>query len=336
VVVNQIPSRPAGEQEPALILITTACLVPGDDVDLLLRAHGLRTRHAPLCGARSPAELAEIPDGATAAIVGNEPLTAAVLAQHPHLRAIVRTGVGYDSIDLDAATRLGISVSNLPGINAVAVAEYTLGLILSAARHLTANAAVRGGAWPRRDGREVRNSTLGVVGYGATRREVATLAHGFRMHVLCATSRPPAQPVDGVTFVDLPTLLAQSDYVSLHAALTPVTRRMINERTLNLMKPGAVVINTARGGLVDEAALVAAVQRGTLAGAELDVVDVEPLPQDSPLRAVRGVHVYPHMAGQSEQARHDVGLQAAHEVIETLDGRPRTSLNSQPPKFGRR
>ncbi|HEX6346238.1 NAD(P)-dependent oxidoreductase [Umezawaea sp.] len=311
----------------ALVLITTDHLRPGDEVDLLLAEAGHRTRHLPGTGVRDPAELVAALDGVEGAVIGTEPLTAAVLGAAPALRAVVRSGVGHDSVDVEAATRLGISVSTLPGVNANAVAEYTLGLLIAAARRLVPLAlGVAEGRWPRGSGRELRGATLGLVGYGASARGVVPLARAFGMTVLCTTSVPDDDP--SVRFTDLGTLLRESDYVSLHTALTPRTRRLVDEDALATMKPTAVLVNTARGPLVDEAALVRAVTTGVIAGAELDVVDVEPLPADSPLRGVDGITVYSHMAGQTAEARRAAGVGAARELVAALAGAPRSSVNA--------
>ena len=293
------------------VLITTdyACA----EADAVLTAAGYRIRRG--------TELR----GVTGAIVAHDRLTADVLARADRLRAIVRSGVGYDAIDVDAAARLGIQVSNLPGINSNAVAEYTIGLLLSAARGLVASAAgVAAGGWPRGSGQELRGATLGLVGYGLAARAVVPLASAFGMRILCSTRHPGESTVE---FTDLPTLLRASDYVSLHTALTPATRHLVDAAALALMKPTAFLVNTARGGLVDEAALAHAVATGRLAGAALDVVTTEPLPAGSPLRGVDGITVFSHLAGQTAQARRATALAAAHELVAALRGAPRFSVN---------
>ncbi|CAL9658305.1 phosphoglycerate dehydrogenase [Streptomyces sp. enrichment culture] len=312
------------------ILITTDYLRPGDDVDQALRAHGHSTVHAPLVGRRGPEQLVAALDGIDAALVGHDPLTAEVLSAAPRLRAVVRTGVGYDSIDIAAAGRLGITVSNLPGINANAVAEYTLGLLLTVARRLVHSAAgVAAGRWPREDGHELRGSTLGLIGYGAAARAVVPLARAFGMRVLCTTGVPEDQRTDpAVRFVALPELLAASDHVSVHTALTDRTRGLLDASAFRRMKSTAVLVNTARGAVVDERALAHAVRTGEIAGAALDVVSEEPLPADSPLRGVDGIVVLSHLAGQTAEARAAAGLEGAAEVMAALEGRPRFTVNA--------
>ncbi|WNV86139.1 phosphoglycerate dehydrogenase [Umezawaea sp. Da 62-37] len=305
-----------------LVLITTDHLRRGGEADALLAEAGHTTRHL-----TRAADLVAALDGVEGAVVGNEPITADVLGRATSLRAVVRSGVGYDSVDVEAATRLGISVSNLPGVNANAVAEYTLGLLLASSRRLVSTAlGVAQGRWPRGSGRELRGATLGLVGYGASARGVVPLALAFGMTVLCTTKIPDENPF--VRFVDLGTLLRESDYVSLHTTLTPRTRHLVDAEAFALMKPTAVLVNTARGPLVDEAALVAAVTTGRIAGAELDVVDVEPLPVGSPLRGGDGITVYSHMAGQTAESRRATAVGAARELVAALNGAPRSSVNA--------
>jgi phosphoglycerate dehydrogenase-like enzyme len=311
------------------VLITTDYLRPGDDVDRYLRGAGLETVHLPMVGRRDPGQLVAALAGIDAALVANEPLTADVLASAPKLRVIVRTGVGYDSIDVVAAARLGISVSNLPGINANAVAEYTIGLLLAGARRLVQSAhGVAQGVWPREDGHELRGSVLGLVGYGAAARAVVPLARAFGMTVVCTTGVPAEERSDpAVHFVELPELLAVSDYVSVHTSLTDRTRGLLDEQAFKQMKPTALLVNTARGPIVDEDALVAAVLAGEIAGAALDVVRDEPLPPSSPLRGVDGIVVYSHMAGQTAQARAAAGRRGAEELVAALEGRAQFQVN---------
>jgi phosphoglycerate dehydrogenase-like enzyme len=315
---------------PPTILITTDYLVPGDEVDRFLRDTGFTTRHRPLRGVRERDELIAILDGAEGALIAGEPMTAEVFAHARALRAVVRTGVGHDSVDVAAATLAGVSVSNLPGVNANAVAEYTMALLLAQARRLVPVAAgVQAGRWPREDGHELRGKTLGLLGYGAAARAVVPLAQAFGLSVLCTTDVPASRRRDAsVRFVDLPDLLAASDFLSLHTALTPATRHLIDASALARMKPTAHLVNTARGAIVDEAALADAVRTGRLAGAALDVAETEPLPADSPLRDVPGITIYSHLAGQTAEARRAAGLDGARELVAALRGRPRSSLNA--------
>ncbi|MFG1918987.1 phosphoglycerate dehydrogenase [Micromonospora sp. NPDC048898] len=306
------------------VLITTDYLAPGDEVDTYLTGRGFTTRHDPMRGPRRPEQLIAALAGVDGALIANEPMTEEVLRQASSLRAIVRTGAGYDTVDVAAAARFGISVSNLPGINSNAVAEYTIALLLAQARHLVPMAAdVAAGGWPRRAGHEVRGKTIGLIGRGAVARRVAPLASAFGMTVLCTGSL--AAPTIQVT---LDQLLRDSDFVSVHTALTSRTRHLVDAAALARMKPSAHLINTARGPIIDEAALAEAVRAGRLAGAALDVVDVEPLPADSVLRGVEGITVYSHMAGQTAEARLAAGMEGAKELVAALDGRPAHSVTA--------
>jgi D-3-phosphoglycerate dehydrogenase/(S)-sulfolactate dehydrogenase len=311
-------------------LITTDYLRPGDEVDDLLRSAGHETVHLPMQGRRDPEELVAALAGVDAALIANEPMRADVLGRAASLRVVVRTGVGYDSVDVEAATRLGITVSNLPGINANAVAEYTLGLLLAAARRLVQSASgVAVGAWPREDGHELRGATLGLIGYGASARLVVPLAQAFGMSVVCTTSVPAGERHDdSVRFVELDELLTISDYVSVHTALTEHSRGLLEADAFRRMKPTAILVNTARGPVVDEQALADAVRTGVIAGAALDVACEEPLPAASPLRDVDGIVVYSHMAGQTAQARRAAGVEGASELIASLAGTPRFAVNA--------
>jgi len=315
------------------VLITTDYLRPGDEVDDLLRRVGHDTVHLPMRGRRAPEELVAALQGVEGALIANEPMTADVLGAATALRAVVRTGVGYDSVDVEAATRLGITVSNLPGINANAVAEYTLGLLLAAARRLVQSATgVAAGGWPREDGHELRGATLGLIGYGAAARAVVPLAQAFGMTVVCVTNVPSGRRGDhSVRFVELDELLSISDFVSVHTALTQRSRGLLDAAALARMKPTAVLVNTARGAVLDELALADAVRRGVIAGAALDVVRDEPLPADSPLRDVDGIVVYSHCAGQTAEARRAAGLEGAAELLASLAGEPRFAVNAGVP-----
>ncbi|GAA4930726.1 hydroxyacid dehydrogenase [Streptomonospora halophila] len=302
------------------ILVTTDSAHPGDEAHDLLTGAGHEVVY-------STGVEGEALDGVEGAIVANNPLTARVLERATALRAIVRAGVGYDTVDVGAATRLGIRVSNLPGVNSNAVAEYTMGLLLAASRRLVDTAVgVEQGLWPRQSGRELRGAALGLVGYGRAARAVVPLARAFGMRVLCTTEHPHENAGE-VRFVGLAELLRESDYVSLHTALTPATRRLIGADALAAMKPTAVLVNTARGAIVDEAALARAVATGRIAGAQLDVTGTEPLPPDSPLRGVAGITVYSHMAGQTADARRAAAIGAARELLAALRGEPESPVN---------
>lgn len=222
------------------------------------------------------------------------------------LRHLAVWGTGTDHVDLDAARRLGIVVSNTPGTATDALAEHTLALLLTVARRLvTLDASTRQGRWERGALFECRGKTLGIVGTGAIGCRVAEVARGIGMGAIAWTLHPdPAKAARcGFTYVStLEALLAQADVVSLHLRSSPDTRGIIGSRQFAQMKPGAIFLNTARGDLVNETALVAALRAGKLLGAGLDVFAAEPLPADSPLTGLPNVVLTPHTGGTTPEA----------------------------------
>lgn len=313
------------------VLLTSVFLRPGDEVDLLLRDAGLTTVHAPLTGTRSESELAELLTDIDAVIAASDPFTAPALASARKLRVIARTGVGFDAIDVEAATSNGIVVCNAPGVNRQSVAELTLAFLLMCARHIDPVVAdVRSGGWARPSGTELAGANLGIIGLGAIGRAVAHLAAAFGMRVLAHD-----QAIDdsyarehGISAVSLEQLLQQSDFVSLHLFLGPATHHLINAERLDMMKPSAYLINTSRGPIIDEAALVEALRNNIIAGAALDVVEQEPLPTDAAIRTLPNVILTPHIGGSTRQARDRSGLIAAHSVIKVLRGElPENAVN---------
>lgn len=303
------------------VLVTTDYLVPGDEVDILLRRHGHEIVYRPAAGPRTSEDARGLFEGVHGAIIASEPVTADMIATAAELRVIARSGVGYDSVDLSAATGRGIRVCNTPGVNHDAVAELTIALMLVSARRLTTVIdGVRAGRWPRDAGTELRGNTLSILGFGPSGRAVARLATAFGMTVLVHTAHPDAA-APAVQFVDRNTALARADYLSLHTRTDDRTRRMIDASALAMMKPTAVLINTARGSLVDEDALADALDSGEIAGAALDVLDAEPLPADNRLGGRDDVLITSHLAGQTIEARVRAGLAAAADVIAVLDGR---------------
>jgi phosphoglycerate dehydrogenase-like enzyme len=258
-------------------------------------------------------------------------VTARVIAAAPRLRIIARHGAGSDGVDLEAATARGIVVTTTGPANAGAVAEYTFALLLALLRRVpAANAGMRAGVWSRDPlvGEALEGKTLGIVGFGAVGERVARVAAAFGMHVIAAAGRAPHPTPKPVPVLPLHAMLAAADVVSLHARLTPETHGMIDARAIAAMKPTAVLVNTARGELVDEPALITALQSGRLAGAALDTYAAEPLPIDSPLRQMANVVLSPHVAGQTREAVVNVGLTAAQAILDELDGRrPRFVVN---------
>lgn len=290
------------------VLITTPWLASGCPTETALRAAGFAVEYAPsLEGASDPA-------GFDAMIAGTEPVTAESLALAPGLGIIVRTGVGYDNVDLEQATRQGIAVCTTPGANRLSVAELVIGMIFDCARDISGNvASVRAGRWERGSGQEIAGAVLGIVGLGSIGKTVAELARGVGMRVIAAD--PNVDAHSDIEYRPLDSLLAESDFVSLHVMLTPETRDLIDARTLRLMKPSGYLINTSRGGVVNEQALADAVREGVIAGAALDVLDREPLAQDDPLAGVDGVRITAHIGGATVQSRDRSAESAAEQIV---------------------
>ncbi len=282
-----------------------------------------------------PQELLGIIEGYDALIVRSHTLvTDQVIEAGRRLKVIGRAGVGVDNIDVSRATARGIMVVNVPSANTVSAAELTLALLVSLARSIPgANASVKAGEWNRQKylGVELNQKTLGLIGLGHVGSEVCRRARAFGMNVLGCdpyVSESHAAKI-GVELVDLPVLLEQGDFISLHVPLSPSTRYLIGTKELALMKPEARLINCARGGVVDEGALYSALQEGRLAGAALDVFEQEP-PGESPLLKLEQVIVTPHLGAFTREAQTGVALQVAQQVINALKGRPVASAVNLP------
>jgi D-3-phosphoglycerate dehydrogenase len=281
----------------------------------------------------APADLPrEIADADALIVRSATRVTEELLSHAPKLRIVGRAGVGVDNIDMDAATRRGVLVVNTPGGNAASVAEHALALMLSLARSIPQlNAALHAGRWEKSGaaGAELRGKTLGLVGLGRVGAEVARRARALEMRVIAYDPyiTPERAAEWGVELLPLPEMIGKADYVSLHTALSPATDKMINASLLAQMKRGARLVNTARGELVDEAALADALRSGHLAGAALDVFAVEP-PKDSPLLGMANVIATPHVAGSTAEAQEEVGVQIAQQVRDYLsDGILRNAVN---------
>lgn len=307
------------------VLITTSYLEPGDEIHTMLTEAGCAVSYSRPQDRDGTNNLAGAIAEVEAVIAGTDPFSAALLDTAGALRIIARTGAGYDSVDLSGAARNGVTVCNTPGANRQSVAELAIGLMLSSARHIPRAAAdVLAGEWTQRSGRELAGATLGVIGFGAIGKEVASIATAFGMRVLvCDPALDESFAAKlGVQSRPLPELLAESDFVTLHIALTPQTHHLIDRDALAVMKPSAYLINTSRGGVVDERALAEALRGEKLAGAALDVLEQEPLTADNPLRGTPNLLVTPHIAGATAEARARSSRLAATQVIDFLDGRP--------------
>jgi D-3-phosphoglycerate dehydrogenase / 2-oxoglutarate reductase len=275
---------------------------------------------------------AEIADADALIVRSATKVTADLLEEAPKLRVVGRAGVGVDNIDLQEATKRGVLVMSTPGGNAVSVAEHTFALMLALAREVPRlDKALHEGRWEKSSaaGTEVRGKTLGLIGLGRIGSEVAVRADAFDMRVLGYDpfiSEAAARELN-VELVALDALLAESDFISLHTALSPATQNLINSESIGKMKKGARIINAARGELVDESAIAAALKSGKLAGAALDVFAEEP-PKNSPLVGLPNVIGTPHVAGSTTEAQEEVGTQVAVQVRDYLaEGIIRNAVN---------
>lgn len=253
---------------------------------------------------------------------GSPAFTAQLMESAPHLRVIAKNGAGVDSVDLPAAARLGIQVKVAAGANAPAVAEHAVAMMLSLMRNLsTLDRQLRAGQWPpiSYQGRDFRGSVIGILGFGSIGRQTAHLSAGLGAQVCVYRRAQQAMACEFETIDDLHAFLARVDVLSLHCPLNAQTRGLIGERELSVMKPGTLLINTARGPVVDEAALVSALQRGHLGGAGLDTFDVEPLDPQHALAQLPQVLLTPHVAGMTRDAALRVALMTADNILQGLN-----------------
>ncbi len=264
--------------------------------------------------------------GAVAILSRQGPVTAAVMEAAPNLRVVARHGVGVDDVDVAEALRRGIIVTRAPGSNTRAVAEHTIAMILALAKRLPKlSAQVAAGEWRRGNDmvRDVAGLRLGLVGLGSIGQAVARFAAGFGMEVAAYTRSPGSPGSNDVRRMpDLPALLARSDVLSLHLPYSSAARHMIGRAELAMLPAEAIVINTARGGLIDETALLEALENGHLSGAGLDVFEGEPPALDSGLRRHPAVIATPHVSGVTEGSLVTMGVMAAECIVAVLTGRP--------------
>lgn len=318
---------------PWKVLITArGAQAAGEQAQQLLQDAGCEIIFPPKLGPLLGDELTAALSGVDAVLASLDGYSAAVLssAAARQLKIIARWGVGYDSVDVVAATRNGIVVTYTPGLLDDAVADYTFALLLALARRVhEAHVTMRRGEWKNAWGDDIAGKTLGIIGLGRIGKAVAHRAAGFNMRVLAHTAHPNATG-QNVEFVSLEKLLAGSDFVSLHAALTPATRGIIGESQLRQMKRTAYFINTGRGALLDEAALVRALREKWIAGAALDVFTAEPLPADSPLRAAPNLLLSPHQSSYARGTGERVSLSAAQAIVDLMNGKkPQNVLNPE-------
>lgn len=307
------------------VLITSPFLRPGDEGDRRLQEAGLETTYNVWHGGRTESEMVDILQGIDAAIVSIDPFTQRVFAGALQLKVVARTGVGYDAIDVEAATSHGVAVCLSAGCNNVAVAEFAFALIIALSRKLAENMAeVAAGGWNRHQGPGLEGGTLGIVGLGSIGKELAKRASVFDMRILAHDTFRDEEFASRyqVSYVSLEELLRESDFVSLNLLLNAQTRHLINAERLAMMKSTAYLVNTARGGVIDTEALYLTLRDKGIAGAALDVFEDEPLPADSPLRQLDNVYLTPHVGGSSLRSRRTSMLMATENVINVLQGKP--------------
>lgn len=308
-------------------IVSVTRRIPSVGVDLLREQPDIELRVHDFDTSPTPEELTELLAGADGVLsLLSENYTAAVMDANPTIRVLSNFGVGYDNIDVEAATERGIAVCNTPGVLTSATAEIAWSLLMAAARRLPeASDLVKADKWKNWGptmllGQPIVGRTIGIVGYGRIGQEVAKFARGFGMRVLAWDRTPHTKPSNGVEFVDLPALLAESDFVSIHVPLTPETLHLINEDALSQMKPNAILVNTARGPVVDQDALVQALENGTIWAAGLDVTTPEPLAADHPLVTMPNCLVLPHIGSATITARNAMSELAAKNLIAVLRG----------------
>jgi D-3-phosphoglycerate dehydrogenase len=253
-------------------------------------------------------------------------LTRQVIRELEGCRGIIRVGIGYDSVDIAACTELGIALCNVPEYCTYEVAEHALALLLASARHLARqDRSVRTGAWhrtPAKPGHRLHGRALGLVGFGRVARILVEQSRGMGWQFIAFDPFLPRDVVQryGVEQVGLEELLRRSDMISVHAPLTAETRHLLGSREFDLMKPGVIIVNTSRGPVIDEAALILALGSGKVASAGLDVFEVEPLGQENPLKQMDNVTLTPHVAGYSEESVADMYRTACQTATELLKG----------------
>lgn len=269
--------------------------------------------------------------GCCAHICGGVQYSARVMDGLPDLKMIARIGVGYETVDIPAASERKILVTTTPGAGAETVSEHAITMIAALSRRIFENdRMVRSGGWTTITGHSIYRRTLGIIGFGLIGRQLARWAKGFDMKILAYDPIPDETYAkeNGVTYVSLETLLKESDYVSLHLPLMPSTRGLIGEKELSLMKPEAFLVNAARGGIVDEAALYRALKENRIAGAALDVFEQEPIPADHPLLTLDNVIFSPHMAGSTFEGLDAIVGMAVQNVCSMLDGKRPAGLRN--------
>jgi D-3-phosphoglycerate dehydrogenase len=314
-------NRPMPEQRRPRILIADPVAPEGIE---LLRSVG----DVDVKTGQQPDSLVASIENYDALVVRSETkVTRAIIEAGTRLQVIGRAGVGVDNIDLEAATERGVIVVNAPQGNTIAAAEHTIALLMALARHIPqADASMRGGNWDRKTyvGTEVRGKTLGVIGLGPIGSEVARRGLGLDMRVLAHDPYVAEERIRslGAETADFEGLIATSDFISVHVPMTAATKGMLGSEQFARMKDGVRILNVARGGIIDEAALAAAVQAGKVAGAAIDVYTAEPVVVDNPLLGDPRIITTPHLGASTAEAQERVAVDVAEQIVDVLSGRP--------------
>jgi phosphoglycerate dehydrogenase-like enzyme len=315
------------------VLITARTLDEvGQQATALLKKAGCELVIPPKYGPHTAESMLKLLPGNDAVLASMDKFTAEVLGSEAvrSLKHISRWGVGYDAIDVPAATKNGIIITYTPGLLNETVADFAFALLLAIARRVhLGHAGMTKGLWEPSWGHDVHGKTLGILGCGRIGLAMARRSTGFNMRLLAYDISPnPESEKLGIKFVSLDELLAQSDFVSLHCALTAENRGLLNEARLRQMKRSAYLINTARGAVVDEAALAKVLNEDVIAGAAIDAYVVEPLPAEHPLRSAKNILLTPHLASWARETGERVSTTAAQAIVDVMQGRkPQLILN---------
>lgn len=314
-------TTPTGISRMARVMVTGAELV--EEARELLASHNVETIYAPAYSTSEDLAAIARDREVDAILVRQGNIDRSVIGSSPRLRVIAKHGSGVDNIDLSAASDRGIPVLRALAANAQSVAELAIGLTVSLMKDVVPlNAAVKGGSWPKTKyvGRDLSGAVFGVIGYGEIGQRAASLARGLGMQIV-AYDPFAGDTAEVKVSRDLDRVLEVADIVSLHCPLMPQTHHLINTERLALMKPTAFLVNTARGAVIDEAALIQALQSGTIAGAALDSFEIEPPATDNPLWSLPNVIATPHVGGASRSALRNMAVQSAQHIIDVLEGR---------------
>lgn len=315
------------------IAILDRCTVTNGDVSLAPLEEVGEVRYFDLL---PPEQVADAIGDADAVVVNKAKITAEIMDRCPNLRFVGLFATGYNNIDVKAATERGIAVCNVPGYSTNSVAQHTFALILHFASHADEYAAsVASGEWVRSKAfsyfkfpvEELCGKTLGIFGYGTIGKAVAQIGLAFGMKVIATVHRPRGEGDGEVTFVDKETLFREADYLSLHCPLNEETALLVNEETISLMRPTAVLINTARGGVTDEEAVARALNEGRIRGAGIDVLTEEPMRPEHPFLTAKNCYVTPHVAWGSTEARVRLVSLVADNIRAFLAGTPINRVN---------